>query len=442
MAPLSNHVALLITRDSVGVARAGFGVPLVLSGLATFPELIRFYSSAGEVAEDFPDLFGPEYRAAVALFSQSPHPSRIAIGKSSLPPTQVYTLSVGTLRNSYAYTAKVRGSGFDEVQVSYTSDASATAAEIIAGLVTALNAVVDNNYLAADVGGTSITVTADAAGEWLSIEVNPNDLTIAQTHANPGVATDLAALAVASNEWYALITLYNSNAYVLAAAAWVEANGRIYIADVNESSAINTAPGNSDTLDDLATLNYARTSGWYHPSPGQFLAAAISGRVLPLDPGGETWKYKTLSGVAAVSMTSTQRTNLIGRSANSYETVAGRDVTFEGTTADGDFIDVQRGLDWWRDDLTKSVFEILAGVDKIPFIDAGVAMIESGVRASASRAVARTILSDNPAPIVTVPLVGDVSVSDKQARTLPDVRVSGTLAGAIHKVSVTAVVSV
>lgn len=441
MAPLSNHVALLITRDSVGVARAGFGVPLILSGLATFPDLIRFYSSAAEVIEDFPDIYGPEYRAAAALFSQSVYPSRIAIGKSSLPPTQVYSLAIAAVRNSYTYRATVRGSGFDEVEVTYVSDASATDGEIVIGLVAALNAVADNNYIAAGTSGT-FTVTADAAGEWFSIEVDPVDISIAQTHANPGVATDLAALAVASNEWYALLTLYNSNAYVLAAAAWVEANGRIYIADVNESAAVQTAVGNSDTLDDLATLGYARTMGAYHPAPGAMLAAAWAGRVLPLDPGGETWKYKTLVGVPAVSLTSTQRTNLIARSANSYETIAGRDITFEGTTADGDFLDVQRGLDWWRDDLTKSVFEILAGVDKIPFIDAGVAMIESGVRASASRAVARTILSDNPGPVVTVPLVGDVSDANKAARTLPDIRVSGTLAGAIHKVSVTAVVSV
>lgn len=442
MATLDNHVSLLITQDSVGIARAGFGVPMHLSYSAAWAERIRFYTSLAEVASDFPTTTSPEYLAAQAFFSQSPRPSRIAIGRGALPPTLVYTLSVSAVRHSHTYQVRVKGQGVTETLAEYTSDADATDAEIATGLVAAINAVVGNNYIAAGTA-SPFTVTADTAGAWFSLEVlDPTALEIAQTNADPGIATDLAAIALADSSWYALHTAFNSNAIVLAAAAWVESNKKIYVVDVNETDAITTAAGNSDTLDDLATLERARTMGAYHPDPSAMFAAAWMGRVLPLEPGSETWKFKRLSGIAAVTLTSTQRSNLVARNANSYETVAGINITFEGTTADGDFLDVTRGLDWLEDDMAKGVFGALAGADKIPYTDAGVAVIEAEVRASLDRAVVRQILADNPAPVVTVPLVADVSTTDKALRLLPDVKFTGTLAGAIHKVNITGVVSV
>lgn len=536
--PLSDHVSLTISQDTLGVARAGFGVPMILSATASFPERIRFYNSLADVAEDFASTTGPEYLAAQAIFSQQPHPERIAIGRSALPPTQKYEITVAAVRNSHLYSIGVKGDGVTADDAEYTSDSSATQQEIANGLKTALNAVTGKNYTAAfpalvvaDVeftathgtetitlasgdletgdgpfrlstsaadlpdglltatdywwiktgtgtgklalslalalAGTNVTfddngtgthtlsdtadtvspydglvVTGSAAGEWFSLEIDPADLTIEQTHVNPGIATDLDAIQLENDDWYALYTLYNSNAYVLAAADWIEAQKKIYLPDVNDSEAITTAAGNSDTLDDLGTANYARTMGAYHPNPSEMLGAAWLGRCLPLEPGSETWKFKTLAGVEPVTLTGTQRTNLVNRSANSYQEVAGVAITFEGTTGDGDFLDTQRGLDWLYDDMSKSVFEALAGADKIPFTDAGVAVIEAEVRGSLRRAVTRGILADDPAPVVTVPKVADVSSGNRALRLLPDVKFSGTLAGAIHKVVISGVVSV
>jgi hypothetical protein len=85
---------------------------------------------------------------------------------------------------------------------------------------------------------------------------------------------------------------------------------------------------------------------------------------------------------------------------------------------------------------------MLAGLDKVPYTDAGVALIQAQVIASLQSAVAKGILTSDPAPVVTVPKVANVSPSDKAARILPDVKFSATLAGAIHKVNITGVVSV
>lgn len=444
MASLSNHVSLTISQDSVGIARAGFGTMLMVSYNTSgwgAGEKTRTYASLADVAADFASTTGPEYLAAQAAFSQSPRPEQIKIGKGTLPPTQKFTITP-VVQNSHTYTLTVGGDGVTTTDVSVTSDSSATATEICDALRTALDAVVGKNY--ATSGTSTLIVTGSAAGEWFWIKINdPADLGIAEDNVDPGIATDLAAILVADSDWYALHTLYNSEAYVKAAAAWVESNKKIYVFAAVETVALTVAAdGTQGLLDDLNALNYARSMGAYYPDPHLMMAAAWMGRCLPLEPGSESWKFKQLSGVAAVSMTATQRTNLRNRSANSVETVAGLAITFEGMTFDGDFLDVQRGLDWLEDDMAKGVFGALAGADKIPFTDAGVAVIEAEVRASLQRAVGLQILADDPAPTVTVPKVADVSSSNRALRLLPDVKFSGTLAGAIHKVTITGVVSV
>ena len=445
MAALSNHVSISITQDSVGIKLAGFGIPLILSATAAWAtDKIRFYGSLDEVADDFATTTSAEYLAAHALFSQNPAPESIAIGKtaSTRRPTMRYRLTP-VVTNSHAYTFTLKGDGVTSTDISYTSDASATAQEIVEGLTTAVNAVVGKNFTATE-DDSILTITGDSAGEWFAVDdVSSDDFALVCDHADPGVATDLAAINVVDNTWYCLITLYNSDAYVKAAAAWVEANKKIYIADMCETEAItDAADGTQGTLDDLATLGYARTAGVWHNRPSEMIAAAWAGDRLPLDAGSETWKFAQLSGVSAPSITSTQRTNLVNRSANFYESVAGVSIMSNGTTADGGFIDTRRGLDWIESDMSAGIFTALAGANKVPYTNAGIAVVEAQVRATLLRAVKRQIIADDPAFTVTVPRVADVSSADKTARILRNVKFSATLAGAIHSVVVSGVVSV
>lgn len=437
---LSEHVSLTITEDSVGVARAGFGVPLIPSYSASWVERVRSYASIAEVAADGFATDSPEYLAANAMFAQSPHPKTVKIGRCALAPTQSYTL-VPIAHDSHTYSITVKGEDVTEETVTFTSDSDATVAEICAGLETALNAVVGKNFTAVD-NTTDVTVTGDNAGDWFSLEVaSVDDIDIVQDHADPGIATDLAAIALEDNEWYGLCTTFNSESYCKATAAWVESAKKLYICDTNESATITVASdGTQGLLDDLMTLAYARTAGIYHPSPAAMAAAAWLGKCLPVEPGGQTWAYKTLAGVAAVNLTSTHRANIIARNASWYQAKAGVNITFAGTTADGDYIDATRGDDWLEDDMTKSVFETFAGESKVPFTDEGVAQIEGVVRGSLQRAEDKGILVEGSS-VVTVPKVADVPTADKTARNLPDVKFSATRAGAIHKAAIVGVIS-
>jgi hypothetical protein len=104
---------------------------------------------------------------------------------------------------------------------------------------------------------------------------------------------------------------------------------------------------------------------------GKCLPPGLAGRVLPLDPGSETWKFKTVAGVTPDVYTDTQRVNLKNRNANYYYTVAGVNIVTEGVVADGEFIDVIRFRDWIASHMAEGVFGALASANKVPFTDEG-----------------------------------------------------------------------
>lgn len=328
-----------------------------------------------------------------------------------------------------------------------TGQLATSLANALAGTAVSISDNGTGTHTLADTASTvsphaGVVVTGSAAGEWFSLAVNAADLAISQTHVDPGVATDLAAILLESNEWYCLITGYNSNAYVIAASDWVQANKKIYLAEVNETAAITTSAGNSDTLDDLATAEYSRVAPMYHQEPAEFFSAALAGSRLSYDAGSETWKFANLTGVNPSTLTTTQRTNLVNRNANFYQNVGGTNISQNGTMADAGFIDTVRFLDWLEDDMAASVFDALVGVPKVPYTDLGVAIIEGAMRGSLLRGVQRGGLSSDPEPEVTAPKVADIDSADRANRLLPDMKFSATLAGAIHKVTISGTVSV
>lgn len=448
---LDQIATISISTTSPAVTQAGFGVPLILSYSAAWPsERTRSYSSLSALSSDFA-ANTVEYLAAAKIFGQSPAPTTVKVGKGTLKPTLAYKVTVRTVANStdYKIRARVGSTAVDET-ASFTSDASATNEEIIDGLVAALNLVTSKNYTAAKVGvgaGAYMTVTGTAAGDWFGLEtIDTGLLDILINHSDPGVATDLAAIKVYDNDWYGLITLYNSYALVLAAAGWAETATKIYIAATPDYLAKQQTYDGATTTDiasKVKAASYARTQVFYHPAPDDFADAAEFGRFAPLAPGSETWRLKTLSGVTAKTFTDTQITYLEGKNAAYYYTLGGINVVGgKAMVGYGEYVDVVRFRDWWQARTQERLANLLIGANKVPFTDAGIAQVEAEIRAQNSEGIAAGGIANDPAPTVIVPKASSVSAANKSARLLTPIFTTWTLAGAIHKIAVTATVSV
>jgi len=299
--------------------------------------------------------------------------------------------------------------------------------------------------------GLTVTVTT----AWTSVEIDdPLLLSCAQTHAAPtssGLATDLAAILDETTDWYGVLSLYNSSAYIKDVAAWVELNGRLYVPTSPDTTCATTAyAGATDVLHDLRTSTYLRTAGAFHPRESDFFAAAEMGLFFAIAPGGDNWRMKALSGVTSGwgngrQYTAGQCTNLTDRYANFYyDLVAGSPlIGGNGKVAGNEYVDVVRGEDWWSANLTTNLVNLVVSVSKIPFTNAGVARVEAIIRAMNEEGITASLINPGSppgiaAPTVTVPDAGEVSAADRAARQLTGVSTSWTLAGAINQVLVTA----
>jgi hypothetical protein len=442
---LSDIVNVQISKQTASVARTGFGVPLIMSSeakfLASFAAVVaKEYTEISQLATDGFLTGGVTTAIATAIFSQNPKVDKVIIGKRTLSAAQRINLTVALVRNTQLYRITING-----VDVDFTSDASATIAEIVAGLVTAINASSVNTVVTAtDVASTTIQIDTDTAGVIFSLSITDRALLNQQNITlDPGVVTDLNTIRTdptGNDTWYTVVLDNPGKPEILALAAAIEAIPRLFGATSGDSDILTGS--SSDVASTLQDSAYARTFLIYHPAPYEAAAAAWAGKVLPLDPGSSTWKFKTLAGVPVYTLTPTERTNALTKNANIYERIAGNNITGEGVTSSGEFIDITQFIDFITARLMENIFFRLVNANKIPYTDAGIAIIENEVRGVMQLGISVGGFAADPAPVVTVPRAADVSSVDKANRLLPDVKFTAVLAGAIHKIEVNGIVTV
>jgi len=436
---LSDIVQVTITAQTTAPTRAGFGVPLVMAFHSVFTERARVYSSVDAMITDGFTATDEAVLAVQALFAQNPRPTQVVVGREVNREKKKINLTLpSVLRASFPYTVYVNGQ-----EATYTTDASPTVAEITAGLKVAIDAL--SEPVTTTDNATDLDIEANTIAVPFTFHVkDPAD--IYQENVTPdgspdGIVADIAAVREENDTWYGLILTNASKPCVLAAAAYIEATFKIMVTQSADTGMLLSTV-TDDVASELQTAGYARTAIIYHPKEQQHAGAAWMGKCLPKDPGSITWKFKTLAGVDSVDLTDTEVTNLEAKDANHYTTIAGIAITQQGVTSAGEFIDVTQSVDFMRARLQEYIYSRLANTDKVPFTDPGIAIVEAEVRAVMVLCVNQGILAADPAPTVSVPRAADVSMIDKAARLLPDVKFEATLAGAIHKVIVNGTVSV
>ena len=436
---LADIVSISISTEAAPVTAAGFGTPLIfgVDCPAGFTERVRYYSTLSELTDDGFSATGPTYLMASAVFAQTPRVTRLAVGRGAATYAQRWAITP-TAANSTVYKLTVNGNA-----ISVTSDASATVSEINVLLKAAIDALAITGMTVSD--QTTYMRIVMTAGLTAAVSV-PNDqlgqIAIVEDTVDVSMAADLAAINTEDSSWYGLLVPFHSNALTMLAAAFAEANSKIFVAQTQDSAVITVSSGSDTGSVAYNARAYARTALIYNPRSDAYADGGFMGRCLPLDPGSETWKFKTLSGVPVSVLTSTQKTNALAKNVNTYTTIAGVNITEDGKVLADEYIDVVRFRDWLEARMAEAVFGALARAKKIPFTDKGISTVEGLVRATLAAGVAAGGLASDPAPVVTVPKAVDVSANDKAARHLPDVKFDAVLAGAIHSVAITGTISV
>lgn len=335
---------------------------------------------------------------------------------------------------------------------SYLADGVVTAAQIRDALVTAINA--GSSGVAAS-PGTGDSLDLHAVTQFVvTVASTGSAMTLTERTLNSGLPEDLDAITEEQADWYFLLIPDRDAVSILVAAEAIETQRRMFVAQSSDAEilALPFDSGNTETdiFSKLKALSLARTIPAYASNDTNDIAAAWVGLQAPKTPASSTWKFKELRAVVVDEFTTTELVNLKSKNGNGFREIAGRNITFEGTVAEGEFADVIRGIDKLYQTIQANVFVILVRNEKIDFTNAGIATISAGVTAAIEESVSDGLIAqsrpnaitgdeETPAYTVTPPNVSDISAGDRESRIIPasnPIRFEGTLAGAIHAVSV------
>lgn len=107
--------------------------------------------------------------------------------------------------------------------------------------------------------------------------------------------------------------------------------------------------------------------------------AALVGEIAGRVAGSFTYKFKTLKGVAPETFTDAELEEIHKAGAFAYVTKAGDDVTTEGISQSGTYIDQTDSIDYVIANVEYKVQKTLNSNDKVGYTDKGISLIEAAV---------------------------------------------------------------
>lgn len=439
---IKDIVKVTITRDSTPIRRASFGIPLLLGASKVFNERAKVYTDLDSMVEDGFEITDAEYIAASKIFAQNPRVEEIVVGRRTVDHAFI---TITTVTPNVDYVCTINGTDFI-----FNSGATPTAITIAAGLVAAINLGSEPVTATDNLNGT-YHLDADVSGVPYTLSVDTDQKVGKPFTTVDTITNDIIAVKAENNEWYMIEHMLNLPVEDLELASWVETENKLFSINSNDNNIVEQdfATDTTSIAKLLNTAEYNRTyvSYWNQKylkeaslGGNQHLNSAWDGLQLPKDPGTSTWAHKTLTGIQALTLNSEQIKNATDKKANIYVITGADGRTRFGTVASGEYIDIMRGIDWLQARLEEDVFILLATSPKVPYTDAGIALVEAVIKAVLDEAVIVGFLE--PGYTVTVPKIGDVDPVDRANRVLKGLSFKAVPAGAIHIVEINGEVSV
>lgn len=276
------------------------------------------------------------------------------------------------------------------------------------------------------------------ATQVFSQDLSPSKVVIGRKVPAESWVAGLTAVDAENSTWFALVAGTHTAADVLAMAGYIATVNKVYFTSTQDATSL--AVTTTDIGAQLKALAYDQTNVMYHNLADTYYPeAAWVGSQLTYTPGQNTWEFKTLEGVPPSVISSTGRTNLESKNMSYYITIGGVNLTQHSTMADGTFID-QKIIEFWTiARMQEAVFGMLVRKPKVPYTDAGFALVEAQMRSVLALGVTNLAYSSFT---ITVPRVVDIPENQRLQRIAGDFLFDAVLQGAIHKVIIRGVVHV
>lgn len=455
---LNDFSTITVSTNAPALTQVGFGTLGILAYHTLNTDIDRTYTSLDQMVTDGFATNGAAYRAAQKAFSQNPRVDKIKILRSTHAATVTVKL-FPTVADSTEYSITLERETKSPVVITYTSDSSATAAEITAGLKAAIDAVNGSGQALDGVTATQTDTNtkleiAAPAGIALWFSAWRNDrMTFADLTADPGYAADLAAIRAVDDDWYGLgLADTNSVAAASAVAAQVETMRKIFATNTSDTDAYDLGT-TTDLGSVFATAAYTRSLPLFDlDQTDGFSGIAALANLFPFDPGtgpfaGGVLNGRTLGGVTADSLTPTQHDNLRTKGYSIYITTAGINHVLGGETGSGEWIDFTRFVDWFVTRLQEALAALQFNNRRVPYDDRGISQALSVLRGMIATGLASGGIAPidangkSPYDLIVVPKLSDTTSQDRGNRILNGCALAFEYSGAIQKVAVTITIS-
>lgn len=285
---------------------------------------------------------------------------------------------------------------------------------------------------------THLDLIAGTAGQFIQLDGFGAEIQLKDQSADGSIAAQLTAVQAALGEsFYGLLLDGYSETENNLARTFAESNGKLFIAASCDDEIVTDTSSPTDQATDFSAAT--RSAVYFTRRMSGNQAAAHLCKMLGTVPGAETWAHKSLDGVAADALSTTEFSNLTDKRGLSYTSKRGVALTDSGRAGSGRPFDITHGTDNQKANIETAVLLVFANNGKVPFNDTGRQMIKSaieGVLAADQRAG-----FIEPGWFVTVPEMSEISAADKTARRLNGVTYNGVLTGAIESCDVAGTLS-
>lgn len=218
----------------------------------------------------------------------------------------------------------------------------------------------------------------------------------------------------------------NAKAIATAIAATKD---KMFFATVTASTAVSS----------IKTVGGERTVVFVHSS--NIAVAALVGEAAGRDVGSFTYKNLILTGITPDVLTDSEIEAIHTAGGITFVTKAGDNVTSEGKTVSGEYIDIIDSEDYVIQQLEYQTQKTLNNMDKVPYDNNGIAVLESVAVNVMKDAYNKGMIATNddgsPAYSVDYAMREQTEPEDRAARKYLGGKFSFALAGAIHTVEIT-----
>lgn len=281
------------------------------------------------------------------------------------------------------------------------------------------------------------------------IYIAPIQMTEAEDGSDPAAEKAVATVerAIATPGWYGLCTAGVDTAEYEDIAAFIENQTKMF-----GYTEVNCFDNAEELCSPVVSDKYFRTfgiTGMVHgdqeaaniPEVNKYLAVAFMTKWLSYQSGSETAAFKVLNTVDPSEFSSGEIEALGDKNLNYYVTIGNRNVTLGGKVMAGEWMDIIRFRDWQKNDMQKRVVDLFIANPKIPYTDAGIALVQNQMLASLKAGqdiggIAPDEYDESGALVAgyttSVPTSASITATEKATRRLTNCKFKARLAGAIH----------